>query len=449
MRQVTPAWKLVTAVTSLLLTVFLWQQGLRESFDRPSVAPELSLKQQEMALVASPVVPKALQPVLVGLDPEGALRQTLIAFPQDKIKDRERLIFAALEESEDKRKALLKFSLNDQSFSLLKNVLSNTSDFSSSKFSQLENLKKDPLLYQVSCFALGGTADTCINQRASQSMALRLVGIQAFPLLATLLGLCLLIRQGWLIFRKKNMPWPSLPYLPLSVIDMTLLIAGGFVVLGEVVLPTFVIPLISFLIKDISAPVNESLKVFVGYIAMTIPPLFILRQQLKGLKEVHRPPNGWLQFNFKPIEISFFKAISGWLMIMPFVLLTGFLMNFFLGDQGGSNPLLDLVLNSDNKLALSLLLITTVVLAPAFEEVVFRGALLPVLGQELGGVWAIIVSALAFALAHLSVGELPPLFVLGLGLGVLRLSSGRLFPCVIMHSLWNGITFSNLLLLGG
>jgi len=33
-------------------------------------------------------------------------------------------------------------------------------------------------------------------------------------------------------------------------------------------------------------------------------------------------------------------------------------------------------------------------------------------------------------------------------LALLRLSTGRLFPCVVMHSLWNGVTFLNLLLLG-
>ncbi len=58
-------------------------------------------------------------------------------------------------------------------------------------------------------------------------------------------------------------------------------------------------------------------------------------------------------------------------------------------------------------------------------------------------------SAAAFALAHLSLGELLPLFVLGLGLGWLRLQSGRLGASVLMHGLWNGLTFANLLLLAG
>tara|TARA_Y100000814_G_scaffold155282_1_gene113126 strand:- start:96 stop:227 length:132 start_codon:yes stop_codon:yes gene_type:complete len=42
-------------------------------------------------------------------------------------------------------------------------------------------------------------------------------------------------------------------------------------------------------------------------------------------------------------------------------------MNEIIGDQGGSNPLLELVLGSDEFFPLFLLLITTVVLAPVFE----------------------------------------------------------------------------------
>ena len=131
---------------------------------------------------------------------------------------------------------------------------------------------------------------------------------------------------------------------------------------------------------------------------------------------------------------------------MPLVLLIGWIMTQVVGDQGGSNPLLDLVLSSNELIPLALLLITTVILAPVFEELIFRGILLPVLAEKMGKIGGVIISALIFALAHLSVGELPPLFVLGIGLGVMRLSSGRLFPCALMHSLWNGVTFASLLL---
>ena len=41
-----------------------------------------------------------------------------------------------------------------------------------------------------------------------------------------------------------------------------------------------------------------------------------------------------------------------------------------------------------------------------------------------------------------------PLMVLGLGLGWLRWRSGRLGSCVLMHALWNSLTFANLVVLG-
>ena len=97
--------------------------------------------------------------------------------------------------------------------------------------------------------------------------------------------------------------------------------------------------------------------------------------------------------------------------------------------------------------AFFLLFVTTSLLAPVFEETIFRGVLLPILSRDFGINLGIIVSAFIFALAHLSLGEMLPLFVLGLGLGIIRIASGSLLSSVIMHALWNGLTFLNLLLL--
>jgi membrane protease YdiL (CAAX protease family) len=129
------------------------------------------------------------------------------------------------------------------------------------------------------------------------------------------------------------------------------------------------------------------------------------------------------------------------------VALVGWLQQLFWSDVGGSNPLLELVLRSDNGLTLACFAFTAIVLAPLFEETIFRGVLLPVLGRELGPLSAVLLSSAVFGIAHLSLGEFPPLFTLGLGLGWLRLSSGRLSTCVGLHALWNGLTFTNLLLL--
>tara|TARA_B100000242_G_scaffold85849_1_gene57332 strand:- start:257 stop:805 length:549 start_codon:yes stop_codon:yes gene_type:complete len=180
---------------------------------------------------------------------------------------------------------------------------------------------------------------------------------------------------------------------------------------------------------------------------MAIPPLGIAYYQIKSLNGVFTLKKDYLQFNFFPIRYSIFQGIKGWLTIVPFVLLISLIMNNLIDSQNGSNPLLEIVLNSKNNFSFLLLFLTTTLLAPIFEEIIFRGILLPTLSRDFGVILSIIVSAFIFALAHLSLGEMPPLFILGIGLGITRIASGSLFSSIVMHSLWNGLTFLNLFLL--
>ena len=446
MRQANTGWKWVLALFSLLLTVLIWRQGLQESFDRPSVAPKISLIQAEMAVTASSSVPESFKDVFLGSEPQEKLYQALNNIPTEQIEDRQRLLIAVLEESDDKKKVILKKNFEDKNFETLRRLLLEREKGKElEKFSELNEIKLDPFLYQLSCSSLGFNSKKCINQRYNSITAIRLLSSQLLPFLASLIGSIILIRYSFIFIRKENTKWPEIIAPPLSIIDMIILISGGFVVIGEVVFPALIIPLIDLLFNNFTSPLKESLRVFLGYSSMTIAPLLIIRYQLRGLTS-NEIEGGWLQWKIKPIKEGILKSISGWLMIMPLVLLIGWLMNEIIGDQGGSNPLLELVLNSDEIIPLLFLLLTTVVLAPVFEELVFRGVLLPVLVSKVGKVSGVLLSALIFALAHLSVGELPPLFVLGVGLGLMRLSSGRLFTCALMHSLWNGVTFASLLL---
>jgi len=98
------------------------------------------------------------------------------------------------------------------------------------------------------------------------------------------------------------------------------------------------------------------------------------------------------------------------------------------------------------KLALNPAAITTIIVSPIARLTAKRTAPTKP-GRAAGKTTLYIVSAFVFALAHLSLGEMPPLFVLGIGLAITRIASGSLFSSVIMHSLWNGLTFLNLFLL--
>jgi membrane protease YdiL (CAAX protease family) len=82
--------------------------------------------------------------------------------------------------------------------------------------------------------------------------------------------------------------------------------------------------------------------------------------------------------------------------------------------------------------------IAVAVFVPIVEEALCRGLgfrLLEVYGQ----LAAIVGTAIAFALAHGAVNDLPWVLVTGLGLGYLRSRSGSLYPCVGLHAFVNGV----------
>ena len=190
----------------------------------------------------------------------------------------------------------------------------------------------------------------------------------------------------------------------------------------------------------------QGLQVLVQYLALMMAPLLILHLLLRGRPA---PEGGWLQWRWRPLAQALAQAVGALLMVMPLVALASWLLSLVWTDPGGSNPLLELVFRSGDRVALLCLGLTATVLAPLFEETLFRGVLLPVLAQRLGAPGAVLASAALFALAHLSLGELVPLFVLGVGLGLLRWRTGRLAPGVVMHGLWNAVTFINLIALAG
>ncbi|BDU70663.1 hypothetical protein GETHOR_27640 [Geothrix oryzae] len=80
-------------------------------------------------------------------------------------------------------------------------------------------------------------------------------------------------------------------------------------------------------------------------------------------------------------------------------------------------------------------------LAPLFEELLFRGFLLPVLARRGRVGMALLVSALVFGAIHLQPTGLPTLATLGLVLGLALRHTGSLWPPILVHACWNGGIF--------
>ena len=76
-------------------------------------------------------------------------------------------------------------------------------------------------------------------------------------------------------------------------------------------------------------------------------------------------------------------------------------------------------------------------LAPFGEEVFFRGFLLAALVPLIGGLRGAVVSSAIFSAAHLQVGTLFPIFVIGMLLAWLYLRTGSIWPSFAAHAAQN------------
>ncbi len=76
-------------------------------------------------------------------------------------------------------------------------------------------------------------------------------------------------------------------------------------------------------------------------------------------------------------------------------------------------------------------------LAPFAEEVFFRGFLLAALVSVIGGLRGALASSAIFSVAHLNVGTLLPIFVMGMLLAWLYLRTGSIWPPILAHMAQN------------
>lgn len=74
---------------------------------------------------------------------------------------------------------------------------------------------------------------------------------------------------------------------------------------------------------------------------------------------------------------------------------------------------------------------------PLWEEMVFRGILLPSLCKYLPPAWAVLASAAAFAGAHFAPSRTLPLAFLGLVLGTAMVSTRSIAAPIALHAMWN------------
>lgn len=88
----------------------------------------------------------------------------------------------------------------------------------------------------------------------------------------------------------------------------------------------------------------------------------------------------------------------------------------------------------------AIIVVTAILVAPAFEEMLFRGLFQSMLRSHLQRPWlSIVISSVLFATIHEFPAHWPALFALSLCMGYSYEKSGSLIRPILIHSLFNGI----------
>jgi membrane protease YdiL (CAAX protease family) len=144
------------------------------------------------------------------------------------------------------------------------------------------------------------------------------------------------------------------------------------------------------------------------------------------------------------------RGVVGYLTIMPICiglfLLVGWLFKRTAADE---HPLL--VLLGEGGLSVGwqvLIVVSAVVLAPVAEELMFRGLLQSALRRAGAGPWlAIACASVVFAGSHFTQPkDMPALAALAVALGYNYERTGRLYPSMLMHAVFNAVSISDLLI---
>jgi membrane protease YdiL (CAAX protease family) len=116
-----------------------------------------------------------------------------------------------------------------------------------------------------------------------------------------------------------------------------------------------------------------------------------------------------------------------------------------LGIEAGPQPVVELLATTDSPLVVGLIVVFALAVAPAFEEVFFRGFAYPALKQRWGSARAMLGVSAVFALVHFHAPSAGPLFALGIGLTLAYERTGSLLAPITMHALFNCTTVAALL----
>lgn len=153
----------------------------------------------------------------------------------------------------------------------------------------------------------------------------------------------------------------------------------------------------------------------------------------------------WYSQNFKEKQWVWW-TIGGYFVSSWFFNIADFLNQWILPtpilEQAQESVVSQLINPEFNDRAASIVgYIAPCITAPWWEEVLYRGFLLPALVLQMKYKWAVIWSGIIFSVHHMSPTGFIPLAFLGWTWSILYAKSGNLLTTILVHAMWNSRVF--------
>ncbi|MEX0932199.1 MAG: CPBP family intramembrane glutamic endopeptidase [Candidatus Saccharimonadales bacterium] len=220
---------------------------------------------------------------------------------------------------------------------------------------------------------------------------------------------------------KAPLWWGQLPWNWLEALALGLLLVAGV----DVVL--------ALLLQFMGLNLVGITGGFTFYVFSRLLGLGLLWLILKNRDATFRDL-GFRSFKIKASFKQLLGSVALFLIASELILLAA---EHLLPSINFDQPQENFFLDASGNWEISLAVIALVVVAPIFEEVIFRGLLLPALTKRFNLFIGVVVSSLLFGLVHLQIPVIVVTSVMGLLLAWLYYRSGSLWPAILFHSLKN------------
>ncbi|KAK2654025.1 hypothetical protein Ddye_013881 [Dipteronia dyeriana] len=234
-------------------------------------------------------------------------------------------------------------------------------------------------------------------------------------------------------------PW-TVPWTAMTILQVMLLWIASFYLVGSWIIP-FIAHAAGFRKESLTYQ-GQALYSLLTDVAEGLTGIAILHRCLSKFRPL---PSDWFKFRFG--GKWHFDVGLGCLMFPLINRLSQVNLNLIpiLPSTPVTVSSVEQSIVARDPVAMVLYAVVVSVCAPIWEEIVFRGFLLPSLTKYMPVWCSILVSSVAFALAHFNMQRMLPLLFLGVVMGAVFARSRNLLASILLHSLWNAFVFLDLM----